>query len=410
MPYTLTFSLIDGGDYYTAGLPTLTGTITNPRLTGGNGAAFDATISAPPAFLTLAFTSPAVPPATACAVLTTDNTRSGGDWLRSGVLTALPASPATATIYTFPTVPITAATVAAAAAAAAIKPTIVPGWLRWVVGILTAGLYIPLVYVLPAPTVTLGAGTITATVAGFLAVRVFYFGVITTGIGITVTMTPAPSHDAEVPSRVLSTNITASSFASSLSVLAGLGTALATEVASTIESTVNSTIISLGHAAAAARGFQITSTAVFSARAITVTPTGISLQVVLCDLWGPALTPLPGTLSATIAPPPKEASPQSYTVTVVDSVTGAPVPMATVTLYNYDVNGNPSNMSATTNASGQAQFTVTLHSKKVTKFITSTSVGPDGKPDREPERVTTTLPPTLTVDAAGYTSIRLVLP
>jgi hypothetical protein len=196
MAYTLTFLLTDLPKIYAGGLPVLGGTISNPVLLGGSGAAFGVATSKPPTLLTLSFTSAAVPPSTPCDVLVTD-TGSGGDFCRSGVLTALPPSPAMAAAFAG-VGGVSTAQVSSAAASAAIRPTIIPGWIRWLSGLLPAGLYVPLVAVMPAPVVTLGAGTITTTVTGLLAVRFFYFKVATFTFTLTTTMTAAPSSDADV--------------------------------------------------------------------------------------------------------------------------------------------------------------------------------------------------------------------
>jgi hypothetical protein len=268
MAYTLNFSLLDVADFYSAGLPVLTGTISDPALVGGGGAVFDTVTSKAPTFLILPFTSSSVPPAppTACAVLVTDTTVPG-DFLRSGVLTALPPSPATATAITVPTVTIPSARVASAASGAAIPPTIVPGWIRWLSGLLTGGQSIPLVAVLPPPIVTLGTGTLSLTVTGVLTVRVFFFSVRTFAFTLTTTMAAAPSGDDETPSRVLSISATTASLALTAGPTPpGLGQYLSQVVASVVESTVNRVIVSLGSSQAAKMGFQLTSTAVFCAR------------------------------------------------------------------------------------------------------------------------------------------------
>jgi hypothetical protein len=408
MSYAINFGgLIDLGGFYSGGLPILTGSFLNPPLVGGSGAAFDTATSSAATPLTLTFSSSAVPPAVAFSVLVNDTT-TGGDWVRSGVLTALPPSPDMPGVYSIPTIPISAAAVAMAAGTL-LPPTIVPGWIRWLSGIVTAGSYIPLVAVLPAPTVTLGTGTLSVAVTGSLAVRVFYFGVKTFTFGLTTTVVPAPSADSGVPSRVLSMNPTLTSFVSAMSIIPGLGGFLASVVASQLEAAVNDTIVSRGHAVASTRGLRLTSTAIFSARRVTVLPSGITLQLMLVDLWGPAVVPIPGTLAVSITPPPQASVPHAYTVTVTNSVTGSPILGATLTLHNYDVHGTAASSTGTTNAAGQFAFNVTLHSKTITVTVSTTDTDDRGKPHREPERVTRTLVPTLSADAAGFNSVTLAL-
>lgn len=410
MPYTINFLAIDLGGYYSAGLPILTGSIISPRLVGGSGAPFDTATSNTTTPSTLTFSSNAVPPTSACAVLVNDTSTSPvGDWIRSGVLSALPPSPATPSIITIQPVPISPAMVAAATAGAVLPPTIVPGWVRWLCGAVSAGAYIPLVAFLPPPTVTLGTGSITVTVTGRLSVRTFYFSVTTSTFTLSTTLTPAPSGDPEVPSRILSMTVTGPSRLSAMSAFPGLGLFLSSVVASQVESLVNATILARGQAAASALGWQLTPTAVISARKVTVLPSGITLQPIVGNLWGPAVVPILGTLAVSIAPQAQAGIPRSYTVTVRDAVTGNPVPMATVTLHNYDANGVAVVSTWTTDAAGQAVLNVTLHSRTFTTFITSTYLDDRGKPHRERERVTKTVSSTLTVDAVRYNSVQLVL-
>lgn len=408
MPYTLNASIFDIASYYSAGLPVFAGSIVNPARVGGSGASFDTAASTMAAPLTLAFPSAAVPPATACAVLVSD-TGTGGDLVRSGIVSVLPPSPGTATVITVPPVLVPGATISTAAAGAAIPPTMVPGWIRWLSGLLTGGTYIPLVAVLPAPTATLGSGTIAVTVTGSLAVRFFYFFVHTSTITVTATVTPAPSNDPEVPSRVLRMPATAASLLSATSALPnGLGMFLASTIASTLETTINNTIASTARTMLAGMGMRLTPSGVISARRITVVAPsgagsgGINLQLALSDLFGAAITAVPRTMSVAISPSPRATIQQTYTVTVTDVATGSPVPMATVTLRNYTASGAPNEVTNTTDAAGVAVFSASLRSK-VSYVVVITK--DDGRPEREREQILT--PPTLTVDATGYNSVRL---
>ena len=72
-----------------------------------------------------------------------------------------------------------------------------------------------------------------------------------------------------------------------------------------------------------------------------------------------------------------------------------------MTLHNYSATGSSITKSATTNAFGQAVFSNTsLHFKVVEVIETG-----NGKPHRDRE----TLPPTLDVSAAGFSSVSLDL-
>ncbi|HZR86312.1 MAG TPA: hypothetical protein VFB02_05885 [Bradyrhizobium sp.] len=401
--------MFDEANDYTAGDPVLTGSFIDPALVGGSGAPLATATSSSSTPLVLTFSSAAVPPAAAFSVLVNDTT-TGGDWVRAGVLTALPPSPDLPTVITIDPQLLSSTDLAALTPGTLLAPTIVPGWLRWLSGILTAGVYIPLVAVMPAPTITLGTGSLSVTLTGSLAVRVGFFQVSTYSFTLTATITPAPSADTGVPSRVLSMTASAPTLTGAPAALGltGLAPFLASTVASQLESLINTTIVSDGHAAAAAKGLQLTSTAIFSARRVTVLPSGINLQLVLADLWGPAVLPIPGTLAVSISPRPQAGVAHAYTVTVTNAATGMGA-QASLTLHNYDVHGVAATTTAPTDPSGQHVFNVTLHSKVTTIEVTSTSVDRSGKPHVEPEKITKTFSPTLIVDAAGFNSVHLAL-
>ena len=403
MPYTLNLSLFDVAGYYAAGLPTLAGTVVDL-----GGATLD-TASSAPATLTLNFASAAVPPPNACAVLVLD-TGTTGDLIRSGAVSVLPPSPGKATVITVPPALISGATVTAAAAGSAVPPTAVPAWIQVLSGVLTAGTYIPLMAALPAPSATLGSGTITVTATGTLTVRVLYFSVRTFAITVTATVAPAASNDPLVPSRVLRMPLTSTSLLSAAVALPGLGAFLASIIASTLEAAVNSTIASMARSTLTGMGLRLTPSAVICARRITVAAPsgggtgGINLQLAISDLFGAAITAVPRTLAVTITPAPQVTVTHTYVVTVTDALTGSPVPMATVTLRNYSADGALTTTANTTDAAGHATFTVSLHFKRTYVIVITKD---DGRPEREREEVL--LPPTLTVDASGFNSVRLTL-
>ena len=135
---------------------------------------------------------------------------------------------------------------------------------------------------------------------------------------------------------------------------------------------------------------------------MTVLPSGINLQLLLSDLWGPAVVPTPGTLAISIAPQPRAGVAHAYTVTVTNAANAMPVAMAALTLHNYDIHGAAvSTPPATTDAAGTHVFNVTLYSKTITVEVTSTYFDNSGKPHREPERVTKTFSPTLSATLAA---------
>src|SRR5439155_23742527 len=97
MPYTLSISpLLDDGGFYSAALPSLTGRIFSPPPPSGSTATpLDTATSSN---LTLSFTSAGVPPAGSSAMILTEPAI-GGDFLRSGLVNALPPSPAAVAIW-----------------------------------------------------------------------------------------------------------------------------------------------------------------------------------------------------------------------------------------------------------------------------------------------------------------------
>jgi hypothetical protein len=398
MPWTLNISLFDFGGWYSRGLPVLAGSIFSPP---DSGTPIDTATSSAPALLTLAFPSSAVPPSGAAAVLVTDPGTTG-DLLRSGIVNPLPASPATGTVLTSPTAPISASTLSAAAAGFPLPPpTAIPFGYRWLCGVLTGGTWIPLVFTAGPLTTTFGSGTLTLTAPVSLAVRVFFFSVRTVTLTLTATVTLAPSHDPAIPSRVLSIGPSAPPSLlggpSASSVLLSL--IVSVVVAGMLEPAINEAIVSSARGLMRGMGFVPTATAVFCARGVTVRPTGALLQVALADLLGPAVVPVTGVLSVAISPRPAAGVFRTYIVTVTDTATGTPVPMASVTLHNYDQNGASSSTTATTDQAGQVRLNVNLNTRTVIKqpYV-------DGR-----ERDTVIIKPLLIVQHVGFNSVRISL-
>jgi len=149
----------------------------------------------------------------------------------------------------------------------------------------------------------------------------------------------------------------------------------------------------------ASLGFVRSPTSVLSARRVTITGGGLTLSLVLADLVGPAISPIPGRLQATVSPAPQAGIQRVYTVTVTNAATTTPVDQADVTLHNFTANGVAQTAGPfQTNASGQATFNVALHPK-----ITF-QVNPIGH-----ERIRVFAPPTLTVSKTGFNTISLRL-
>src|SRR5262249_23112538 len=118
MPFTLNVALFDLAAYYSAGFPALAGSIFAPPPPSRSAATpLDPAATTAAAPLSLSFPSPAVPPTGASALLVTEPA-TGGDIVRSGVVTALPAT--AATVITIPPVSISAATIVATLAGTAL--------------------------------------------------------------------------------------------------------------------------------------------------------------------------------------------------------------------------------------------------------------------------------------------------
>jgi hypothetical protein len=403
MPWTLHLSpLIDLGGFFSA-TRTFSGSIFAPPVaTGTTATPVDTATSAPATFLTLTFSSSAVPPAGPSAVLVTDT--AGGDVLRSGSVAALPSSPASAAVFTPPSaITFTSTALAGMIPVVSLPPTTVPAGISAACALVSGGTFIPLTAGVPPFAVTFGAGSITATAGGTIVARVFYGFVRPITITIAATFAITPSGDPTNMSRVLAVTSTASSITGVPRVVSSLlAPFLASVAASTVEAMLNGLIASMAPGAVTSAGFSMSPTAVISAKGVTITATGISLRFVLADLLGPAATRLPGNLSVSITPRPVENTVKTYTVTVLDTARGLPPSSgATVQLDNFS-NGNWITQSIPTDANGQAVF---ANIRLEHQTVTSWEIGVDGKPHKVTERI----PPTLTVTALGFNSVFLDL-
>jgi hypothetical protein len=398
MSFVLKFTLLDIGGFFTT-LPSLSGSIFAPP----GGPLIAAAVSTTPTPLTLTFASSAVPPAGPSALLVTE-LATGGDFLRSGVVAALPASPANGTVITVPSVPIAAATIAATAAGFVTPPTAIPQDVVIGVALATGGLFIPMTAAITAVTVTLGSGSFVLAVTGTLTIRQFGFPIAHT-FTLTTTLVPAPSGDPANASRVLRMTPTASTLGATgipAIIPSLLAPSVASAVASLVESGVNGLIRSTATGTLASMGRRLTSTAVICAHRVVVTASGVALQLALTDLFGPAVVAIPGTLAVSIAPAPVAGVAKNYVVTVTNAANGAVVQGASVTLQNFAANGASTSNNQMTDAAGQAKFPGTiLHTKKIIIF----EPGNGGKPHREVD----VLSPTLSVTAAGFNSVDMEL-
>jgi hypothetical protein len=183
-----------------------------------------------------------------------------------------------------------------------------------------------------------------------------------------------------------------------------LGPLLAALVSPILESGVNKAIISVARDLMATMGMRPTPTAVFSARMLTITPSGMNLQLVLADLLGPAI--VSGTLVVAVAPTPAASVQRTYTVTVTNSVSGNPVAGATLILRNFGATGISTTTTATTDAMGQARFTVTLRANVTVARTVETDMEGVLR-EVEGERHVTN--PSVTASAPGFGSVTKTL-
>jgi hypothetical protein len=166
-----------------------------------------------------------------------------------------------------------------------------------------------------------------------------------------------------------------------------------------VETAINDAITALVAPGLASIGFRRTPSSVVSARRVTIAASGIALALVIADLFGPAVTAIPGNLNATVAPAPQAGTQRVYTVTVTNAATGAPVDQADVTLHNFTTTGTAVTVGPLkTSVSGQVTFNVALRPKISYKVIPV-----------DHERVRIFASPTLTVSKAGFNAVNLTL-
>jgi hypothetical protein len=414
MPYTATLFPIDLGGFIGTG-SALGGTFRT--LTPGPATdTATATASAP---FRLVFTS-ATPPPPGVATLHVANSGPGptGDLFRSGLLTALPPSPGTLTAISFPTALTTLSATALAATMARRVGTIPltpPPWLVAAMAAASLGTYIPLtgaiVGIVPTlvPATAGTPGSVTVTVTGFFTFRVYYLFTDTITFTGTLVLTPAPSADASQPSRILSvpattTLATTTTGPSPTLALTGmflslLAPAVGAILQPQIESAINEAIDGMVAPGLASLGFLRSPSSVVSARRVTITATSLSLALVLADLFGPAVNPIPGHLHAAVSPTPHAGTKRTYTVTVTNADTGTPVNQASVTLRNFTTAGAVQTVGPLqSDTSGTVTFNVALR-PKITYQVDPISH----------DRTRVFVPPTLTASKAGFDTISLTL-
>jgi hypothetical protein len=408
---------LDFGGFIGIG-PALGGTFTTITPSAATDTA--AATAASPFLLNFASASPPPPGVATLHVVNTGP--AGGDLFRSGLVTGLPpGTPASPAPLTAISVPTTRTTLSAAALAAAVSGRVgtvtltPPPWVVAAVAAASLGAYIPLTGAVTGivPTLTPATpgapGSVTVTVTGFFTFRVFYLFTDTITFTGTLVLTPAPSGDASRPGRILSvpgtTTLAVTTTGPSptlavagmfLSLMApGVGAILQPQ----IESAINDAIDGLVAPGLAGLGFLRSPSSVVSARRVVVTAANLVLALVLADLFGPAVIPIPGHLHAAVSPTPQAGANRAYTATVANADTGTPVDQADVTLNNFTTTGAAQTVGPLqTGTSGQAAFTATLRPKIRWQVDPITH-----------ERTRHFVPPTLTVSKPGFTTTNVRL-
>ncbi len=407
MPYIVDLFPIDLGGFIGIG-PALSGTFTNVS----PGPATDTATASTTAPFRLSFAS-ATPPPPGVATLHVANSGPAGDLFRSGPMTAVPPSPGTVTAISVPTSLTTLLTPAITAMAARLGgiPLTPPGWVVGLMAAMSLGAFIPVTGAILGitPAVNTPPGSVTFTVTGFFTVRVLYFFTDTIAFTGTLVTNPAPSGDVMQPGRILSVpcattlSTTTTGPSPSLAMMGAYLSIVAPAVGAIarpyLETAINDTINGLVAPGLASLGFLRSPSSVVSARSVIIGGGGMRLSLVLADLLGPAVTPIPKRLNATVKPAPQAGTQHAYTVTVSEAATGTPIDQAAVTLHNFTTSGAPQPVGPLqTNTSGQVTFNVALHPKITIQVVPTTH-----------ERIRVFAPPTLTVSKAGFNTLTLRL-
>jgi hypothetical protein len=427
MAYTLGITLLDVGGFYTAGIPSLTGILNVPPT-----APATAVSSTPP--FSISFASLPSPPA-GPGTLYLGDPSGPGDFFRSGPISAWPPAPASINVLTIPTTPVAAVPgftgvgrFSYSAITTLLFPTLpvavnVPASVMLGIAAATAGAVIPASVSITGATFSASSAVVGAIHAQLTGVLSYVSLFLPTGIPIpspipiplraqytaTLDISLAPSGDAVTPAniiRVSASNLTIHSDISSLPavVLEMLAPALSSALSGPLTDAINSTLSS-GATAVLASGSVpgFGSTATVSVRSVSVLGSGVVILAIVGDFVRPTPPPPLRKLAASVLPAPAVTSALvTYTVTVTDAVSHAPVAGATVTLHNFSSTGTALTSTApATDAAGHATFSAALRTKR--SFITVIGTGDSGKPQREREPVE--IAPTIVVHASGFSDL-----
>jgi hypothetical protein len=417
MAYSVRMSIFDFGSFFSPPPPTIIG-----RFSPASGPPIETTAATTtPAGLTIGFTSTGTPPTGPSTLLVTDAGTSG-DVFRSGVVSAWPAGPATLTVVSVPvTSPTTGApltTFSTARIATMVAPLAgrrvpLPAWVIIVTSILTAGTFIPTGMTISSVAVATSApNLITVTITGTFAFTKFYFFALTSIFTATVTLAVAPSGDAGNRARIFAVSV-ASSVLNPGFITPGISLTLwmfaplvAQIAAGAIDGAINGAIMSMVGTSLSGSGsvspvgaVTLSPTASICARRITVLPGGLTAQMIVSDVLGPAIilpaAPL-GTMAVSIAPTPVDDDmANSYSVLVANQATNVPISGADVRIRTGSDAGAAQTLSRTTNQSGVATFL-----KTTIRYMERGPRGPGSDGDME------LVAPSLTVTSSGFTSVK----
>jgi hypothetical protein len=319
MPYNVGVLLIDAGQIYAAGLPTLSGALNVPAL----GAPSTATSALPG--LNLPFAPLPNPPGSPGNLLVSDPA-GPGDFYRSGPIAHWPPEPVSVNAGTG-VLPLSFSSLAAGIALPINQG--IPGGATFGIGVLTGFLFMP--FRISITRLVLGRsstpGAIRARLSGIINF-VTLFIPRRTDFTATLDITLTPSGDAGDPDHIfdlrtsnlsLSTGFTSPLSTPAIALLApAFAGALAGPLSSRVNAAIAPMIATVRAAAASGAGLNLfSSRATVSLRRITVLGAGLVVQALLSDLQG---APAVSSVSMLAAAPLADGRLELWAVTAADGL------------------------------------------------------------------------------------------
>ena len=410
MAYSITIVTLPFGTFFPPAPTSVIG-----RFSAANGTMIETVMgsTASGGKLTVNFVSAATPP-TGQATLLVSDISGPGDVFRSGVMTAWPPSPATLMVLPIPPVttpgmsvppptgsPLTkfnTAQIAALVAPLAGRPVPIPLWIIGMSTTLTGGTFIPTAMTIGGVTIkTAAPNLITATITGTLFFTKFFFFAVSSGFTAEVTLAVTPSGDAVNTARVFAFSVAGSSFnpgfiSPGISLTLWMFAPLFVKILeSEIDKALNGAIMAMVDSAvakfspaalgssAASSAVTLSPTASICAQKVSVAPGGITVQMLVSDLFGPLIVlpkpppppppPKPKRkMLVSITPKPVANVSKAYVVKVLDQATGAVIVGASVDIRTGRASGTGAwiVVSGKTGMSGETlPLTVTLRFRQV---------------------------------------------